>query len=156
MSFIIGSLSPENTILHNLRPLRLSGQQGVIAQFVKEHAEAIAPNWTLKSQDLLLLAGENIAKDIFFCGFPLAAPPTPCIFYRLEEIHGSSQYFRSDLLFHFSPWTAEPQGDGTFRKISEEKDCHFCEALSLSGGTCGGLWQWTEAPLQMGAAIVGQ
>jgi len=155
MSFMIGSLTHDNTVLQGIRPLRLSGQQGMVARYVKEQADTASPSWSLKAKDLLTLAGEEAGGEVFFCGFSLKAPSTPCTFYRLEEIHGSSQYFRSDLLLHFSPWTGEPLGDGSFRKTSEEKDCHFCEALSLTGGTCGGLWQWTEAPLQMGAAIVG-
>ena len=155
MSFILAPQAPLPDATFTPRPIKLSGQDGPIARYLTGKSELTDQPWTLSGVDLIGFLAENPdSVDVFFCPFALSAPPPTCTLYHLQEIHGVSHHFRSDLVLRFSPRPCVSLGDGNFRLSPSSGTRHFCEAISLTGGTCGGLWQWTEAPLQMGAAIL--
>lgn len=139
----------------NFRPLRLGGPNGLIARFVGESGAAAEAPWALPSDRLVELAGGTSGCDLaFFSPGEDAAPDGSKEIYRLETLNGIASADRTDVVCFFSPLRMREVASGVW-DLTPSGGQRFCESLSLSGGTAGGRWLWTEAPMTLGATVLG-
>jgi hypothetical protein len=142
-----------------IKPLKLGGRTGLIAQHVKTLREAEERSWTLEVAGLLKLAG--LAPENFTVLFDVAgADSTSVCLYELVKIHGSCRDTSTQLALDMAVVVDREIGDGAAayaRKFEIEipaQPRQLGETLSLSGGPGGGDWKWGAPPMQLGATIV--
>lgn len=139
----------------NFRPLRLGGPSGLIASYVKASGSTAETNWNIPEEELLELAGGEIGTDlVFFRPTKDEAPDGTLEIYRLGSLHGVASSDRTDVVCLFSPLRIREVERGVW-DIEPSSGQVMCESLSLSGGTSGGEWLWTDSPMTLGATVVG-
>jgi hypothetical protein len=139
----------------NFRPLRLGGPSGLIASYVKSAGSAAENHWNIPEDELLELAGAQKGSDlVFFRPGKELSPDGTMEIYRLESLHGVASSDRTDVVCFFSPLRIRESEAGVW-EIEPSRGQALCESLSLSGGTSGGQWLWTESPMTLGATVVG-
>lgn len=143
------------------QPLRLAGNDGLIARYVKGLSADKAPSWKLSVTGGLKLAGIDAAFDEFTILFDVAGPAaTNVCLYELTRIHGSSRDTSTQLALDFVVVVDEEKGDkaAAFAKKFEitppERPRLLGETLALTGGPAGGDWKWAATSLQLGATVV--
>ena len=139
----------------NFRPLRLGGPSGLIARYVSKFGSAAENHWSIPEENLLELAGGLQGTDLvcFRPGKELL-PDGAMEIYRLESLHGVASRDRTDVVCLFAPLRMREAEAGAW-DIEPSRGQALCESLSLSGGTSGGQWLWTESPMTLGATVVG-
>lgn len=157
MSFQLASVndtfSPSRAT--NFRSLRLGGPNGLIARFVAESGAAAETPWALPGDRLVELASGISGCDLaFFSPGEDPAPDGSKEIYRLETLNGVASADRTDVVCFFSPLRMREVASGTW-ELTPSGGQRLCESLSLSGGTSGGRWLWTEAPMTLGATMLG-
>lgn len=139
----------------NFRALRLGGPNGLIAKFVGESGAAAEAPWALAGHRLLELAGETTWDSlVFFLPGEDASPDGSKEIYQLKTLNGVATTDRTDVVCFFSPLRMYEAVPGTW-ELTPSGGRHLCESLSLTGGTAGGRWLWTEAAMTLGATVVG-
>ena len=151
----------ETVRYEQLKPLRLAGQDGLIARHVKSLPAADAASWKLGATRLLKLAGIEAAADEYTILFDVAGPEaTNVCLYELTRIHGSSRDTSTQLVLDFTV-VADRELDGDaaayakqFEIAAPQRPRQLGETLALTGGPGGGDWKWTATSLQLGATVV--
>ncbi|MFA7343286.1 MAG: hypothetical protein WC003_03175 [Terrimicrobiaceae bacterium] len=139
----------------NFRPLRLGGPSGLVARFVSVAGSAAETHWNIGEDELVERgAGRSGFDLVFFRPSPEAAPDGWVEIYRLESLHGVATRDRTDIVCLFAPLHMREVAKGVW-DIAPSRGRALCESLSLSGGTAGGKWLWTESPMTLGATVVG-
>lgn len=139
----------------NFRPLRLGGPSGLIANYVKAAGSAAESHWNIPEDELIELAGARKGSDlVFFRPGKELSPDGTMEIYRLESLHGVASSDRTDVVCFFSPLRMRESETGVW-DIAPSRGQALCESLSLSGGTAGGQWLWTDSPMTLGATVVG-
>lgn len=139
----------------NFRPLRLGGPSGLIARYVSESGSSAESHWNIPEEQLLELAGGRSGYDlVFFRPTKEVSPDGSMEIYRLESLHGVAASDRTDVVCFFAPLRMREAASGVW-DIEASRGQALCESLSLSGGTSGGRWLWTESPMTLGATVVG-
>ena len=142
-----------------LKPLKLGGTTGVIAQHVKSLGDDEARSWKLEAASLLQFAGLEPKDNTVL--FDVAGPDaTNVCLYELSRIHGSCRDTSTQLALDFSVVLDQEAGDdaaalaASFEVTPPAKLKRLGETLSLSGGPGGGDWKWGAPPMQLGATVV--
>ncbi|MFZ4774875.1 MAG: hypothetical protein ACOYM3_05920 [Terrimicrobiaceae bacterium] len=74
--------------------------------------------------------------------------------HRLQSVHGVSKSDRTDLVCYFVPLRMKESAIGVW-DLEAAGQSVLSEFLSLTGGTSGGAWKWTDSPMALGATVVG-
>ncbi len=139
----------------NFRPLRLGGPTGLIASYIKASGSAAESHWNIPEEELLELAGGQSGTDlVFFRPTKDQGPDGTMEIYRLGSLHGVASSHRTDVVCLFAPLRIREAEAGVW-EIEPTRGQVLCESLSLSGGTSGGQWLWTDSPMTLGATVVG-
>ncbi len=139
----------------NFRPLRLGSPGGLIARYVSAAGSLAESPWNIPEGMLLELAGGRSGYDlVFFRPSKEVSPDGSMEIYRLESLHGVSTSDRTDVVCFFAPLRMSEVASGVW-DVEPSRGQALCESLSLSGGTSGGRWLWTESPMTLGATVVG-
>lgn len=139
----------------NFRPLRLGGPSGVIARYIAESGSAAESHWSVPEEKLMELAGGRKGHDlVFFRPAKDLSPDGSMEIYRLESLNGIASSDRTDVVCLFAPLRMRESAAGVW-DLEGSRGQTLCESLSLSGGTSGGQWLWTESPMTLGATVVG-
>jgi hypothetical protein len=142
-----------------IKPLKLGGRTGLLAQHVKTLSDEAARSWKLDAAELLKLAGQESADTAVLFDVAGADSTSVCL-YELVKIHGSCRDTSTQLALDMTVVVDEEIGDDApaftkkFEIILVEKPRQLGETLSLSGGPGGGDWKWGTPPMQLGATIV--
>jgi hypothetical protein len=161
MAFLIYKKNTIGDLLRfeRIKPLKLSGADGLIARHVKGLQGETAASWKLSAAELLQLAGQPGGADhtvLFDLGGDIASV---CL-YELTCIHGSSRDTATQLALDFAVVIDEEvDGDAAefARKFSTTippKPKLLGETLALTGGPCGGDWKWGETAMNLGVTVV--
>jgi len=144
-----------------LKPLRLAGSDGLIAQHVKTLKPEQTPSWKLGATGLLKLAGFAAAFDEYAVLFDVAGrDATNVCLYELTRIHGSSRDMSTQLALDFTVVLDKEFGEGAADYVKKfeiplpERPRQLGETLALTGGPGGGDWKWAGTSLQLGATVV--
>ena len=157
MSFHLGAVNEitNPSQAKHFRPLRLGGTSGLIASYVKASGSAAESHWNIPEDELLELAGGQIGTDlIFFRPTKYQSHDGSMEIYRLGSLHGVASSDRTDVVCLFAPLRIREIETGVW-DIEPSRGQVMCESLSLSGGTSGGQWLWTDSPMTLGATVVG-
>ena len=144
-----------------LKPLKLGGRDGLVAQHVKTLSEDGLRSWKLDVPSLLKLAGVASSGDQLAVLFDLSgrAATSVCL-YELARIHGSCRDTATQLALDFAVVIDQEIGDDAadfvkaFEVTPPAKPKLLGETLALSGGPGGGDWTWAGTSLQLGATVV--
>ena len=144
-----------------IKPIKLGGRTGLVAQHVKTLREADHRSWKLDTANLLKLAGLNAAADNLTVLFDVAGKDaTSVCLYELVKIHGSCRDTSTQLALDMAVVIDQEIGDDALAYAKKfeipvpERLRQLGETLSLSGGPGGGDWKWGTPPMQLGATIV--
>jgi hypothetical protein len=144
-----------------LKPLKLGGRDGLIAQHVKTLPAAGTRSWKLSAGALLKLAGFAGAVDELAVLFDVTGrDATNVCLYELARIHGSCADMSTQLALDFAVVVDQEIGDNaaayakSFEIPVPEKPRLLGETLALTGGPGGGDWKWAGTSLQLGATVV--
>jgi hypothetical protein len=144
-----------------IKPLKLGGRDGLIAQHVKTLAADETQSWKLGVSALLKLAGAAPPDGELAVLFDVTArDATNVCLYELVRIHGSSRDTSTQLALDFSVVVDQETGDnaaefaGKFEVTPPARPKLLGETLALSGGPGGGDWKWAGTSLQLGATVV--
>jgi len=151
----------ETVRYEKIKPLRLGGCDGLVAQYVKTLPVEETQSWKVDAATLLKLAGftpagENLA--VLFDGTGRDA--TSVCLYELTRIHGSCRDTSTQLAMDFAVVVdQEIGGDAAefakkFEITPPARPKLLGETLSLTGGPGGGDWKWGASALQIGATVV--
>jgi len=145
-----------------LRPLKLAGPTGPVAQFVKTLQTAtVAQGWSLSVEAVLCLAGFTEDANELVVVFDLLPNEADAVcLYHLREIHGVANERTTHLSLDF-----ELLVDGAvkvpallfksaFRIPAGQPAKRLREILMLSGGPGGGDWKWETPAMNLGATVV--
>ena len=163
MSFLIYKKygNAETTRYEFLKPLKLGGRDGLMAQHIKQLKDDQTRSWKLGAGGLLKLAGFDGAVDELTVLFDVAGKDaTSVCLYELIRIHGSCRDTSTQLALDMAVVIDQEIGDDAaayaknFEVPVPEKPRLLGETLSLSGGPVGGDWKWGTPPMQLGATIV--
>ena len=157
MSFHLVTLNEtiKPTRATHFRPLRLGGPTGLIASYVKAAGSSAESHWNIPEEKLLELGGGIKGSEaVFFRPGKELSPDGMMEIYRLESLLGVSTSDRTDIVCFFAPLRMREVEAGVW-DIEQSRGQALCESLSLSGGTSGGQWLWTESPMTLGATVVG-
>ncbi|MDR3457180.1 MAG: hypothetical protein P4N60_07010 [Verrucomicrobiae bacterium] len=163
MAFLIYKkyANAETVRYEKVRPLKLGGRDGLIAQHVNKLPAAGTRSWKLGAATLLKLAGFAGAVDELAVLFDVAGKDAPNVcLYELTRIHGSCLDTSTQLALDFAVVVdQEIDGDAaayvnSFEIPVPEKPRLLGETLALTGGPGGGDWKWAATSLQIGATVV--
>jgi hypothetical protein len=142
-----------------IKPLKLGGRTGLLAQHVKTLSEEDSRSWKLDPAELLKLAGQE-AGDTAVLFDVAGVDSTSICLYELVQIHGSCRDTSTQLALDMTVVVDREIGNDApafakkFEIILAEKPRMLGETLALSGGPGGGDWKWGTPPMQLGATIV--
>jgi hypothetical protein len=149
----------ENVRYERVRPLRLSGPDGLIARHVKSLSAEQSDGWKLDSATLLQLAG--CADSHHAVMFDAAGSnDTAVCFYELTCLHGSCRDQDTNLALDFNIVLDReknglaPDSGAAFVVSLAATPKKLNEMLALTGGPGGGDWKWGSSALQIGATVV--
>lgn len=153
MSFWKGT-SLENGTLTRLEPLRLSGEDGLIARFITTLQPEQTARWRLDSASFLQTLGESAGLLLFR---PSQSPgPDGEEYYQIRWLQGTCENKQTDIVLEYIPKFLRFIGQNAYEILPAEETRPFlCEAISLSGGTQGGTWRWVPPPIKLGAVVLG-
>lgn len=163
MAFLIYKkiVSGEIIRYEKIKPLKLGGRDGLVAQHVKTLTDDQTQKWKLDTPALLKLAGNAPADDELTVLFDVTGRNTTNVcLYELSRIHGSCRDRSTQLALDFAVVVDKEVGDQApeFGKAFEitplAKPKLLGETLALSGGPGGGDWKWAGTSLQLGATVV--
>jgi hypothetical protein len=144
-----------------VKPLKLSGRDGLIARHVQTLSNAETQSWKLDAATVLKLAGIALGSDAFAILFDVTArDATSVCLYELARIHGSCRDTSTQLALDFSVVIDQEIGDnaaefvGKFEIAPPAQPKLLGEMLALTGGPGGGDWKWDATSLQLGATVV--
>ena len=157
MSFHLATVNETNAPARatNFRTLRLGGPAGVIARFIAASGSSAESHWSISEEKLMELAGGRTGYDLVFFR-PTKEPSADgsLEIYRLESLNGVASSDRTDVICLFTPLRMQESAAGVW-DLESSRGRTLCEALSLTGGTAGGQWLWSESPMTLGATVVG-
>ncbi len=153
MSFWKGT-SLGNGTLTRLEPLRLSGEDGLIARYIATLQPEHTSRWRLDASGFLLAIREPDGLLLFR---PSQSPGMDGEeYYHIRWLQGTCEEKQTDIVLEYIPRLLRFIGADTYEIIpAEERSPFLCEAISLSGGTRGGTWRWMPPPIKIGAVVVG-
>jgi hypothetical protein len=144
-----------------IKPLKLSGRDGLIARHVQTLSDAETQSWKLEASALLKLAGIAPPDGELAVLFDVTArDATSVCLYELARIHGSCSDTSTQLALDFSVVIARKIGGnaavfaGKFEITPPAQPKWLREMLALTGGPGGGDWKWDATSLQLGAIVV--
>ena len=144
-----------------IKPLKLSGRDGLIARHVQTLSDAETQSWKLDAATLLKLAGITPTSDTLAILFDVTARDgTSVCLYELARIHGSCRDTSTQLALDFSVVIDREIGGkaaefaGNFEMTPPAQPKLLGEMLALTGGPGGGDWKWDASSLQLGATVV--
>lgn len=149
----------ENVRYERVRPLRLSGPDGLIARHVKSLAAEQSDGWKLDSAELLQLAGCADSQQTVLFDATGSSDPAVC-FYELTCLHGSCRDRDTNLALDFNIVLDRaksgfaPDSGAAFTVSPAATPKKISEVLALTGGPGGGDWKWGSSALQIGATVV--
>lgn len=161
MSFLIYKKTPAgaNVRYERIRPLKLSGPDGLIARHVKSLADNQIPNWQLDAAALLKMTESG--GEPFTVLFNVAGDDATAVcFYELARIHGSCRETSTELALDFNVVldgkleTPQPELSAVFEAPCTTMPKKIAELLALTGGPGGGDWKWGHSAMQLGATVV--
>jgi len=151
----------ETVRYEKIKPLKLGGRDGLIAQYVRTLAPAETQSWKVDATALLKLAGFPPASEDLAVLFDVTGrDATSVCLYELSRIHGSCCDTSTQLALDFSIVVDREIGDGAaefvkkFEVTPPANSKLLGETLSLTGGPGGGDWKWGASALQIGATVV--
>lgn len=163
MAFLIYNkiVCGETVRYEKIKPLKLGGRDGLVAQHVKTLPASETQRWKVDAAALLKLAGFASASEGFVVLFDVTGRDASiaCL-YELSRIHGSCRHTSTQLALDFVVVVDQEVGNDAaeFTKKFEiepsENPKLLCETLSLTGGPDGGDWKWGTSALQIGATVV--
>jgi hypothetical protein len=163
MAFLIYKKTANGQVVRyeKVKPLRLSGRDGIIAQHVKKLCASQTPSWKLGADALVKLAGLAVPGKELVVLFNVAGRDTANVcLYELSRIHGSSGDTSTQLALDFAVVVDKEIGDAAaeyandFEIATPTKPKLLGETLALTGGSGGGDWKWTATSLQLGSTVV--
>jgi len=163
MAFLIykKTANGKNVRYEKIKPLKLSGRDGLIARHVQTLSDVETQSWKLDAAALLKLAGIALASDAFAVLFDVTArDATSVCLYELARIHGSCRDTSTQLALDFSVVIDLEIGGnaaefaGNFEMTPPAQPKLLGEMLALTGGPGGGDWKWDATSLQLGATVV--
>jgi hypothetical protein len=163
MAFLIYKKTVAGKTVHyeKIKPLKLSGRDGLIARHVQTLSDAEIKRWKLDAAALLKLAGIAQASDTLAVLFDVTArDATSVCLYELARIHGSCCETSTQLALDFSVVIDQEIGGnatefaGRFEITPQVQPKLLGEMLALNGGPSGGDWKWDATSLQLGATVV--
>jgi len=162
MAFLIYKKTTIGDLLRfeRVKPLKLSGVDGLIARHVKSLQGEAAASWKLSTSDLLQLAGVPPGATERTILFDLGGDAASVCLYELTGIHGSSRDTSTQLALDFTVVIdQEVDGDPAeharkFGTAISAKPKLLGETLALTGGQCGGDWKWGETAMNLGVTVV--
>jgi hypothetical protein len=163
MAFLIyNKIADGKTVRYEkIKPLKLSGRDGLIARHVKTLTDAETQSWKLDAAALLKLAGIAPTNDALAVLFDVTArDATSVCLYELARIHGSCGDTSTQLALDFSVVIDREIGGnaaefaGKFEMKPPAQPKLLGEMLALTGGPGGGDWKWDATSLQLGATVV--
>ncbi len=145
-----------------LRPLKLAGAAGAVAQFVKTLPPATAAQgWSLPVETLIQLAGITEDSTQLAVLFDLSPAEVDAVcLYRLLEIHGVAKEQTTHLSLDFELLTDAAIKvpallfKAAFQIPAAQPRKMLREILMLSGGPGGGTWKWETPAMNLGATVV--
>jgi hypothetical protein len=163
MAFLIYKKTADGKTVRyeKIKPLKLSGRDGLIARHVKTLSDAEIQSWKLDAAALLKLAGIVPTSDALAVLFDVTArDATSVCLYELARIHGSCCDTSTQLALDFSVVIDREIGGnaaefaGNFEMTPPAQPKLLGEMLALTGGPGGGDWKWDATSLQPGATVV--
>ena len=161
MAFLIykKTSGSENVRFDRVKPLKLSGSDGLIARHVRTLSANETPSWKLEAGAVLKLAGcEGDDFSVLF-GITGSDGASVC-FYELTRIHGCCRDTSTNLALDFNVVLDreldESKSDfaAAFEAPRVTAPKKLGEMLAVTGGPGGGDWKWSESALQIGATVV--
>jgi hypothetical protein len=153
------SLAGEKVRYERVKPLKLSGREGLIARHVKSLRGEEGVSWKLSVAELLALAGFT-GQDLTVLFDVGGRDATSICFYELMRLHGSCRDTSTNLALDMNVVCdrelEELQSDfgAAFETALPVPPKQLGEILSLTGGIGGGDWKWGKPSLQIGATVV--
>jgi hypothetical protein len=163
MAFLIykKTVCGETVRYERVKPLKLGGRDGLIAQHVKTSPASNTRGWKVDAAALLKLVGLAPASENFAVLFDVTGhDATSVCLYELTRIHGSCRDTSTQLALDFVVIVDQEIGDEAvefakkFEVTPPASSKLLSETLSLTGGPGGGDWKWGASALQIGATIV--
>jgi hypothetical protein len=163
MAFLIYKKTADGKIVRyeKIKPLKLSGRDGLIARHVQTLSDAKTQSWQLDAAALLKLAGITPSSDGLAVLFDVTGrDATSVCLYELARIHGSCRDTSTQLALDFSVVVDREIGGnatefaGNFEMTPPAQPKLLGEMLALTGGPAGGDWKWDATSLQLGATVV--
>jgi hypothetical protein len=163
MAFLIykKTAGAETVRYEKIKPLKLGGAGGFIAQYVKTLPGEKTRSWKLDAPLLLKLAGVGRPDGEFVVLFDVTGrDSTSVCLYELLRIHGSCLDTSTQLALDFSvvidqEIDSDPvEFAGQFEVKPAGESKLLGETLALTGGPGGGDWKWAGTSLQLGATVV--
>jgi hypothetical protein len=163
MAFLIYKKAADGKTVRyeKIKPLKLSGRDGLIARHVKTLTDAETQSWKLDAAALLKLAGiasNSVGLAVLFD--VMARDATSVCLYELVRIHGSCSDISTQLALDFSVVVDKEVGGNAaefarkFEMTPPAQPKWLGEMLALTGGPAGGDWKWDATSLQLGATVV--
>lgn len=159
MAFFIYSKSGNSYT--QVSPVKLTGKQGLLAQYLQAHADQETPfAWRIGLEELLTLLDPSLdpeAHELVFDMIPEGL--TEVCLYRVVLLRGVSDFDESDMVM-----SCRILEQGSVQSTAYEFKKQFTlrggasprqivEAFHLTGGVATGTYYWGKPKMDIGAAI---
>lgn len=141
--------------------VKLTGEDGAIARYLKTHGEADTPFvWRLSIPEIIRLVDASLDPERHELVIDMLPEELLAVsLYRVTAIQGSSEVDDTDLvlackiLYQGRQNVLASEFKRAFVANSSKSDRQLLEALRISGGTCEGSYLWSKPKMDIGAAI---
>ncbi|KAF0094525.1 MAG: hypothetical protein E1N59_1830 [Puniceicoccaceae bacterium 5H] len=148
----------ETVSFRRQRMIRLSGEEGIIAGFLRFHAQADSPwSWELPAGPLRQLATPGTGWKETEVVIELKDRTTGVYhLHRIVGLHGHSDTRDTDLVLTLCSLYQAKDRDAleAFEVPLPMDERRMLEALGLTGGLSGGTFHWCAPKMNIGAAIM--
>jgi hypothetical protein len=159
MSFYLYKISGDS--FTRVAPLKMTGKQGLIAQFLQSHAGEDTPYaWQAGLKDFLAFFNSSLEADsheLVFDMLPEAL--TEVCLYRVVSFRGVSDFDETDMVMSCRILEQGPVQRSVcdykeqFTLSHEPSPRQLVEAFHLTGGVATGTYYWGKPKMDIGAAI---
>ncbi|MBC2592940.1 hypothetical protein H5P28_01580 [Ruficoccus amylovorans] len=151
----------ENNHYTRLGPVKLTGEDGLLARYLLQHTSADTPyTWNLINKDLIPLIDPKLPADTHLIVLDMLPESlTEVSLHRVFAIQGSSEEDSSDvvlackILYQGSPGSLGQTFKDDFSCEPPADNRQMLEALGLTGGIAGGRFRWSRPKMNIGATV---
>lgn len=155
----ISEASDSSLSFSNPRPIKLTGEEGPIARFVKNHPEP-EKGWKISEEQLLRLFVDEVRDEkleaVVFDSDP--SSESRAGLSRVISIAGKSASDNTEMIIHFQDILVGQVEQArevckSFKVPADKKLPEHHDPVAMSGGTSEGSWKWCKSEENIGATI---